>query len=267
MPRLLPVALTTVAIAGLTLLTASPALAFATPPTLTFAQPANTEYSNAVVNGECPALTEEIALTAVVTGDPTVYDISAGLAYDTATGLVTGSVETNAVPPGTQMVVTLTCYGAGHAEIAHVDVPYTTNDQGATSTATAADLNSPITVTGDCGTGTGVSDIAFRFEISDTDPGVYPHFSYAGSPWTHDLGVTPADIGAKVGDTVLVYAFCIIDGEPQVLVASSDSTFEVVSPAAALPATGVDATGPMLAGGLLLAAGAALIVARRRARA
>jgi hypothetical protein len=267
MPRILPLALTTVAIAGLTLLGASPALAFAAPPTLTFAQPSGNIFSDAVVNGECPVTTTSIDLTAVKVGDPQVFDLSADTTFDPVTGLVGGFAVINALAPGTDIVVTLTCFNVGNAVTGTVSVPYTTNDAGATSTATAAGLNSPITVTGDCGTAVGTTDLAFTFFIGAVQPPVYPHFAYTGSPWSHDLGVTPADLGAKVGDSIQVFAICVIDGEPQIAVGFSISSFEVVADVAALPATGLDATAPATAVALLLGAGLALMLVRRRLRA
>lgn len=262
---LVTVALTTVAAAGLALAAATPALAFATPPTLSFDQP-DYEFANIGVHGECPLTTTSFTLKAMLDGDSTVYNLADTLAFDSSTGLVTGDFAEE-LAPGTHLMATLTCLDAGNAAVGAVTTGYTTTDTGATLTATSAGLDAPIHVEGDCGAVTGTTDIAFRFTVDGNDPAEYPHETFTTSPWSYDLDLTPADLGASEGSTVEVVSICIIvDGDLQTLQSARTSSFTVTTPAPApaLAATGTDATTPLAAGLLLLLAGGALLVLRRR---
>lgn len=258
------IALTTLAVAGLTFVAAAPAQAFATPPTLLVTQSPTTELAPLAINGECSVGTDDFRLTGSLGDDPQQYDLAADVILNTGTGVLTGSVNIGELPAGSELVLTLTCLAADSSTISTVVTPFTTNDFGATAEASAAGLDAPIVVTGSCGTAPDTTIIYFRVDVDGEIAAHVEQQPFTGSPFTVELAATPSQLGAAVGSTinVLVGCFSVLsnDTPPQSI---RQASFEVTAAAAALPATGADATTPALLALLLLVAGAAGLTFRR----
>lgn len=269
MPRLiLPVTVTTLAVVGLTLFAATPALAFATPPTLTVTPTAQSEVADAEYAGECPVGTGDFTISATLDADSThqQYDVDDNATLDPNNGLVTGTVNLGEIAPGTAITFTLTCLAPDSSPLGTVDAPYTTLDFGASATAAAASMDAPIVVSGTCGTATGTTLVYFRVDINNDFAVHVEQQPFTGSPFSYELGTTLADIGAKAGDTVNVLVGCFgPDGTEAGPVSIRQAAVAIpVAPGPMLAATGTDATVPFTAALALLAAGAVALAYRRR---
>lgn len=144
---------------------------------------------------------------------------------------------------------------------------------GAVSSAAASrPVNQDIVVTGNCGTAVSITSLTISAYQEPADtliagfPIVVPYTNAAD--YSVNLGTGTA-LGVPVDDTVLVSVQCQ-SSAPATHFTSNRITLTlmaaaVAAAAPALAATGVDATGTLIAAGSLAALGGALLLMRRRA--
>ena len=167
--------------------------------------------------------------------------------------------------PGEVVPFTLECY-AGATLVGSVGTSITLPNSGSAVTMAPTFFpGAPLVLSGTCGT-TGATTVTVLWGVVGGPPLHSATLPITTAAWSLATAPTAASLGIPVGANGYAQAYCG-SGGPGTLSGRSASFAVVTAPAtiAVLAKTGLDATAPALASILLMAAGAALLVRRRRA--
>lgn len=264
-----------IAVAALTVVTAAPALAFG-PADITITPSTTGENPLTEIATVCPVGTVSATLTWTGTqsGAPRTYGPSP-LVLDGVGESSDDYYLESFFDRDTDATIALDCLDAGNATIGADSALYhlpTTNAASSTPATLAA--NADLVAAGNCGTATSIVSVS---TYAYTQPGsvliagfpVTTAYNGVGN-YSVNLG-TPASLGVSSGTSVLVQVLCTSTAPATHTTSVRNSTTVVTAaiaaPAAVTPAlasTGFDSALPLAIGSALLAAGAVLLVVRRR---
>jgi LPXTG-motif cell wall-anchored protein len=274
-------AATALAVIASVALVATPAAAVYTADgTMTFSAVAGSyEGDGAALAGFCPSATASVSVSSVPVAGVTLPSITyhgdgggdPGLeGYFESVGSY--SVDPLVVAPGSDVTFTASCLDGGGAALATASSTVTTYTTGSTLSAPAtAAIGSTLAVTGTC---LDPADVFVAVDVDSTALGALYDDGQAivPGPWSSSFVLDPV-VGLTVGDTLTVTATCLDPAGPTVHSVRVATLTLTAAPAAPGPGagqglaeTGPDSTPALGVAALLLATGAAVLLAVSRRR-